>query len=155
MGVFDTVRVACPDCGNILDFQSKGGFAPYLCTYDLAHTPKDVLSDVNQHGPESCHCGAWVIVDTTNRKTYCVANHQHGSENCHCGARKVVDTASHKAYCVVDHQHESPEAMTDRERLAELKQIITTMVTWPDGVRVGLPPRVHDLLNVDVTVLKR
>lgn len=126
MGVFDTVRVPCPDCGKILEFQSKGGFAPYLCTYELAHTPNDVLSDVNRHAPERCHCGARVIVDTTNRKAYCVADHHH-----------------------------TPAAMTDRERLVELKQLLTTLRSDPDLFPVGLQPRIHDLLNVDVTVLKR
>lgn len=58
MGMFDSVMVPCPRCGEPSEFQSKGGDC-CLGTYTLETAPADVLSDVNRHGPNTCDaCGA-------------------------------------------------------------------------------------------------
>ncbi len=57
MGMYDTVMVPCPDCGDRSEFQSKGGEC-CLRTYELDSCPQDVLSDVNRHAPNTCvECG--------------------------------------------------------------------------------------------------
>jgi len=53
MGMFDTVMVACPQCGEQSEFQSKGGDCT-LETYTLDDAPDDVLLDVNRHAPTRC-----------------------------------------------------------------------------------------------------
>ena len=42
MGVYDTVRVPCPKCGEKADFQSKSGDC-ILSVYELNECPSDVL----------------------------------------------------------------------------------------------------------------
>jgi hypothetical protein len=57
MGCYDTVLVPCPKCGEMEDFQSKGGDC-FLAVYDLDKAPVEVLSDVNRHAPVTCEkCG--------------------------------------------------------------------------------------------------
>ena len=57
MGMFDTVLVPCPRCGERSKFQSKGGDC-ILAEYQLEQCPLDVLSDVNRHAPNVCNrCG--------------------------------------------------------------------------------------------------
>ena len=53
MGMFDTVMVPCPTCGESSEFQSKGGDCT-LETYALEDAPDDVLLDVNRHAPNCC-----------------------------------------------------------------------------------------------------
>ena len=53
MGMYDTVMVPCPTCGEPAEFQSKSGDCK-LDTYTLEDAPDDVLDDVNRHGPNSC-----------------------------------------------------------------------------------------------------
>jgi len=55
MGCFDSVMVPCPACGEINEFQSKGGECR-LSTYTLDDAPADVLSDVNRHRVECRSC---------------------------------------------------------------------------------------------------
>jgi predicted RNA-binding Zn-ribbon protein involved in translation (DUF1610 family) len=58
MGMYDTVRVPCPQCGERAEFQSKGGDCK-LETYTLEDAPDDVLLDANRHSPMRCEkCGA-------------------------------------------------------------------------------------------------
>ena len=58
MGMFDTVMVPCPTCGERAEFQSKSGTCT-LETFLLEEAPDDVLFDVNRHGPHTCgKCGA-------------------------------------------------------------------------------------------------
>lgn len=65
MGMFDTVRVPCPNCGEREDFQSKSGSC-CLRTYDLENCPADILADVNRHAPATCaHCGTVFAVELT------------------------------------------------------------------------------------------
>lgn len=57
MGMFDTVMVPCPECGETSEFQSKGGDC-ILAVYDLHACPPDVMGDVNRHAPNTCEkCG--------------------------------------------------------------------------------------------------
>jgi len=57
MGMFDSVMVPCPKCGEVSEFQSKGGDC-ILREYTLETAPADVLSDVNRHAPNTCgKCG--------------------------------------------------------------------------------------------------
>lgn len=53
MGLFDSVMVPCPKCGERREFQTKGGECT-LTTYSLEDAPLDVLSDVNRHAPLRC-----------------------------------------------------------------------------------------------------
>lgn len=53
MGMYDTVMVPCPTCGERAEFQSKSGRC-MLETYTLEEAPDEVLFDVNRHGPNTC-----------------------------------------------------------------------------------------------------
>lgn len=58
MGMFYSVLVPCPKCGEKSEFQSKGGEC-LLQVYELEDCPFDVLSDINRHAPNTClKCGA-------------------------------------------------------------------------------------------------
>lgn len=39
MGLFDSIYLDCPACGESLEFQSKGAFAPYMNTFDADAVP--------------------------------------------------------------------------------------------------------------------
>jgi hypothetical protein len=56
MGMYDTVMVPCPTCGDRAEFQSKSG-ACNLATYTIDNAPDNVLLDVNRHSPHRCTCG--------------------------------------------------------------------------------------------------
>lgn len=62
MGMYDTILVPCPKCGEKGYFQTKGG----ECTmedYEFERAPADAMSDVNRHGPHECvKCGTWFEV---------------------------------------------------------------------------------------------
>lgn len=53
MGVYDTVLVPCPKCGEVEQFQSKSGEC-LLDEYTLEECPEDILLDVNRHSPYTC-----------------------------------------------------------------------------------------------------
>jgi len=53
MGMYDTVNVPCPKCGEVQGFQSKSGQC-LLQEFDLDNCPPDVLQDVNRHSPATC-----------------------------------------------------------------------------------------------------
>lgn len=53
MGMFDSVMVPCPECGERSEFQSKSGDCT-LAVYDLEVCPPDILGDVNRHSPNVC-----------------------------------------------------------------------------------------------------
>lgn len=67
MGMFDSVWIKCPNCGEENEFQSKSGEC-LLGNYDLDNCPEDVLQDVNRHSPVVCECGASYSVDIVSRK---------------------------------------------------------------------------------------
>ena len=62
MGLFDTVLVPCPKCGEIVGFQSKSGNCD-LGEFPLWDAPEDVMEDVNRHSPHVCKCGAELAVE--------------------------------------------------------------------------------------------
>ena len=65
MGMFDSVYIPCPKCGEESEFQSKGGDC-FLHNYSLEDCPQDVLSDVNRHSPVKCEkCGTFYEVSLT------------------------------------------------------------------------------------------
>jgi len=64
MGMFDTVLVPCPSCGEVYAAQSKGGEC-MLAAYELDEAPANVLMDVNRHGPFRCTCGMVFRVEVT------------------------------------------------------------------------------------------
>lgn len=67
MGMYDSVEVPCPKCGELSDFQSKGGDCLLRC-YTLEDCPDDVLSNVNRHAPNKCRlCGTLFEVDVSTR----------------------------------------------------------------------------------------
>lgn len=58
MGMFDSIMVPCPKCGEKTEAQSKSGDCT-LAIYELNNAPPDVMGDVNRHAPFTCHnCGA-------------------------------------------------------------------------------------------------
>ena len=63
MGVYDTVFVPCPDCGEVYPAQSKSGDC-LLQDFELNEAPHDVMADVNRHAPFTCECGCVFEVKT-------------------------------------------------------------------------------------------
>lgn len=59
MGMFDTVMVPCPECGQTVEAQTKSGDC-ILAIYDFPElgavkpAPDDVMHDVNRHAPYTC-----------------------------------------------------------------------------------------------------
>ena len=57
MGLYDSVMVKCPKCGEEKnEFQSKSGEC-LLDVYTLENCPNDVMVNVNRHSPCKCNCG--------------------------------------------------------------------------------------------------
>ena len=53
MGMFDSVMVPCPQCGEEHEAQSKSGLC-CMDTYPLRDAPDVTLTDVNRHAPFTC-----------------------------------------------------------------------------------------------------
>lgn len=53
MGVYDVIEVSCPECGTMVEFQSKSGGCT-LTYYNLDNVPDSVLQDINRHSPYTC-----------------------------------------------------------------------------------------------------
>jgi hypothetical protein len=67
MGVYDTVRVPCPQCGTLGYFQTKSGPCE-MKEYDLADAPVDVMANVNRHAPWQCEeCWTYFWVEPDDR----------------------------------------------------------------------------------------
>ena len=61
MGMFDSVRVNCPECNNMVEFQSKAG-ACDLIDYNLYNAPSSILGDLHNESV-ACHkCGRFVTI---------------------------------------------------------------------------------------------
>ncbi len=71
MGMFDTIMVKCPKCGEEHEFQSKSGEC-ILDVYTLDNCPDDVMADVNRHSPCDCDCGEKFKVDIPTKKAVSV-----------------------------------------------------------------------------------
>lgn len=56
MGLFDTINFQCPNCGRMIQAQSKSGNCD-LKEYDVTSVPLSVSSDANRHSPYWCECG--------------------------------------------------------------------------------------------------
>lgn len=67
MGMYDSVMVKCPKCGEEQEFQTKSGDC-FLDVYTLEDCPDDVMVDVNRHSPYDCNCGEVFQVDIPTRK---------------------------------------------------------------------------------------
>jgi len=61
MGMFDTVRIKCPKCGEHIEEQSKAGDC-MLNTYDLENAPPALIQDVSGIEYECYSCKAKLIV---------------------------------------------------------------------------------------------
>ena len=73
MGMYDTVTVLCPTCGECGEFQSKSG-ACNLETYTLDDAPDDVLRGVNRHAPIRCRkCGTLFAVEVSGPRRTLIA----------------------------------------------------------------------------------
>lgn len=62
MGLFDSVYVPCPKCGEPVEFQSKADPDPYMRRYTLDDAPGFILSDV-MNAPDHCmKCDQWMVL---------------------------------------------------------------------------------------------
>ena len=77
MGLFDTVYISCPNCGETHSFQSKSGEC-VLGEYTLENCPDDVIFNINRHSPACCDCGCVFDVDINKREVNILK--QHGKE---------------------------------------------------------------------------
>jgi len=69
MGMFDSVMIPCPKCGNKVEAQTKSGDC-ILAVYDFPGSgenpaPDCVMEDVNRHSPCICECGCKFHVNIT------------------------------------------------------------------------------------------
>lgn len=71
MGMYDSVMVKCPKCGEEHEFQSKSGDC-FLDVYTLENCPDDVMANVNRHSPCKCDCGTTFQVDVSTRRAVVV-----------------------------------------------------------------------------------
>lgn len=70
MGMFDTVMVPCPRCGEKYEFQTKGGRC-LLENYELDEAPIEVLDDVNRNSPVHCRkCSIDFVVGIEGMNQY-------------------------------------------------------------------------------------
>ena len=65
MGLFDSVYVPCPSCGEKHEFQSKAGDS-YLNRYTLDDAPDVVLADIGG-AQATCKCGLTFAIRTEVR----------------------------------------------------------------------------------------
>jgi len=61
MGMFDRVYIACPKCGNKIEFQSKAGVCE-LNEYGTSDVPASIAGDIIGD-EQQCQCGAIVRID--------------------------------------------------------------------------------------------
>lgn len=71
MGMYDTILVKCPSCGEEHHFQSKSGEC-LLSYYELEECPEDVMWDANRHSPYQCGCGLKLEIDVESKKVVVV-----------------------------------------------------------------------------------
>lgn len=65
MGMFDTIIIECPECGNEIECQSKSGDCTLkrLSLRRACAKGDEALFDINRHAPHVCNkCGkAWEV----------------------------------------------------------------------------------------------
>jgi len=72
MGMYDTVLVPCPKCGEEEQFQSKSGECLLQC-FKLSECPDYILRNVNRHSPYECEkCSSVFEVHVDSRKSVLV-----------------------------------------------------------------------------------
>lgn len=59
MGMFDSVNVPCPRCGEMLEFQSKAGDCT-LAEYRLDNAPPEIIGDISRDQQWCSGCQATV-----------------------------------------------------------------------------------------------
>ena len=62
MGMFDRVWIACPKCGNAVEFQSKAGHC-LLTDYTDTSAPQEMLRDIEGDVGYCEQCGSSVTID--------------------------------------------------------------------------------------------
>ena len=67
MGMFNSIMVNCPSCGEEHVCQSKSGEV-FLKVFTLENCPEEEFKDVNRHAPFTCECGIQFKVDVSTRK---------------------------------------------------------------------------------------
>lgn len=57
MGMFDEIKLPCPNCGEIYYAQSKSGpcVMAIVGLDDTSEDAQDIIRDVNRHAPFRCH----------------------------------------------------------------------------------------------------
>ena len=118
MGVYDSVMVSCPRCGQENEFQSKYGRCR-LYVFKLKDAPDDVMKDVNRHAPCECgKCGCFYQVDVATRTPVEV------------GAEK---TRQHRGLVAME-----LEDLAQKVRTGEVKKV---HFSWDGGVglKIGTP----------------
>jgi hypothetical protein len=55
MGMFDSVYVTCPSCGDTVEFQSKAGECS-LKSYSITSVPAEIASSLDGYSRQ-CRCG--------------------------------------------------------------------------------------------------
>ena len=73
MGMFDTVMVDCPYCGEKTGLQSKAGRCELL-EYDLTDAPLDVMGElVSGGGWKQCdNCEGMIVVKANGRPIFTI-----------------------------------------------------------------------------------
>lgn len=56
MGMFDSVYVSCPNCGVVVELQSKAGKCE-LKRYKMVEAPAQLLLDLADRNETCSHCG--------------------------------------------------------------------------------------------------
>jgi hypothetical protein len=56
MGMFDSLRIKCKNCGNDLELQSKAGEC-VLRDYDIHSCPANIAMDLSGESKECENCG--------------------------------------------------------------------------------------------------
>ena len=74
MGMFDSIMVPCPTCGERSEFQTKSGPC-LLAVWNLEDAPQEALAGVNSHAPNTCEkCGTDYGVHLTLTATPCTTD---------------------------------------------------------------------------------
>jgi predicted RNA-binding Zn-ribbon protein involved in translation (DUF1610 family) len=63
MGLFDRVLVACPQCGESIEFQSKAGDC-WLADYTVETMPVSIAADLDGEVERCRTCGQRVRIET-------------------------------------------------------------------------------------------
>lgn len=62
MGLFDSVYVNCPHCGEPVEFQSKADEDPYMRRFSLENAPSQILHDILNRPGHCMGCNKWMAL---------------------------------------------------------------------------------------------